>query len=67
MAEFAVPRSFARMPRWWRHGTGWLDALPALVRTQCARWDLTVGGEPAHGSNAVVVRSPAPVTSSCCG
>jgi streptomycin 6-kinase len=55
MAEFAVPRSFARMPRWWRHGTGWLDALPALVRTQCARWDLTVGGEPAHGSNAVVV------------
>jgi streptomycin 6-kinase len=55
MAEFAVPRSFAGMPRWWQQGTGWLDALPALVRTQCARWDLTVDGEPAHGSNAVVV------------
>jgi streptomycin 6-kinase len=55
MAEFAVPRSFAGMPRWWRHGTGWLDALPALVRAQCARWDLTVDGEPAHGSNALVL------------
>ena len=50
-----VPSTFRAMPRWWRDGTGWLDALPQLVADQCARWHLTVTGEPAHGSNALVV------------
>lgn len=50
-----VPPSFRDMPRWWRAGSAWLDALPALVAAQCARWQLAVTGEPAHGSNALVV------------
>jgi streptomycin 6-kinase len=49
-----VPQSFRDMPRWWREGTGWLEALPQLVRAYCDRWQLTVTGELAHGSNAAV-------------
>ncbi len=36
-----VPATFRAMPRWWSDGTDWLDALPELVATQCARWELT--------------------------
>ena len=43
------------MPRWWSEGSGWLDALPRLVRTYCSRWQLTVTGDMQHGSNAAVV------------
>jgi streptomycin 6-kinase len=50
-----VPRSFRDMPRWWRDGSRWLDSLPGLVRAQCARWQLTVSGDAAHGSNAIVI------------
>jgi streptomycin 6-kinase len=50
-----VPQSFRDMPRWWRDGSQWLDSLPGLVRAQCARWRLTVSGEAAHGSNALVI------------
>jgi streptomycin 6-kinase len=50
-----VPRAFLESPRWWRGGGAWLAGLPELVRVQCARWRLTVDGEPAHGSNALVV------------
>jgi streptomycin 6-kinase len=50
-----VPRAFLESPRWWRGGGEWLAGLPELVAAQCARWRLTVGGEPAHGSNALVV------------
>ena len=32
-----VPATFRAMPRWWSDGTDWLDALPELVATQCAR------------------------------
>jgi streptomycin 6-kinase len=53
--DIVVPAAFRAMPRWWREGTGWLDGLPAAVRTGCARWRLGVDGEPAHGSNALVV------------
>ncbi|MEU4159037.1 aminoglycoside phosphotransferase family protein [Actinoplanes sp. NPDC026670] len=55
MGGFVVPRSFLESPRWWRGGGEWLAGLPDLVREQCARWRLTVDGEPAHGSNALVV------------
>jgi streptomycin 6-kinase len=44
------------MPRWWSEGPEWLEALPRLIRTYCARWQLTVTGGMAHGSNAAVVR-----------
>ncbi|GAA1641730.1 aminoglycoside phosphotransferase family protein [Actinoplanes couchii] len=50
-----IPPSFRDMPRWWRDGTRWLDALPGLVRAGCDRWRLTVAGEAMHGSNALVV------------
>ncbi|GIM88641.1 aminoglycoside phosphotransferase family protein [Paractinoplanes toevensis] len=50
-----VPQSFRDMPRWWREGTGWLEALPRLVRAYCDRWQLAVTGGMAHGSNAAVV------------
>ncbi|MEU8227278.1 aminoglycoside phosphotransferase family protein [Kribbella sp. NPDC048915] len=43
------------MPRWWTEGADWLRELPAAVDRQCARWQLTVVGAVAHGSNAVVV------------
>lgn len=50
-----VPQSFRDMPRWWTEGPAWLDALPALVRSYCSSWGLTVTGGLAHGSNAAVV------------
>lgn len=50
-----LPQSFLDMPRWWAEGAGWLNALPELTRQQCARWGLRISGEPAHGSNALVV------------
>lgn len=50
-----VPQGFRDMPRWWRDGTAWLDALPGLVAEWCARRRLTVTGEPMHGSHALVV------------
>jgi streptomycin 6-kinase len=53
--DVAVPQAFLDMPRWWTEGADWLAALPGLVRARCAAWGLTVDGEPAHGSNALVV------------
>ncbi|SKC36859.1 aminoglycoside phosphotransferase family protein [Krasilnikoviella flava] len=52
-----VPPSFRAMPRWWHDdaGRGWLDVLPGGVAARCAAWGLVVDGEPAHGSNALVV------------
>ena len=51
-----IPATFRAMPRWWSDGTDWLDTLPELVATQCARWQLTPDGDVRHGSNALVVR-----------
>lgn len=52
-----VPPTFRAMPRWWHDDTGraWLDGLPGRVAACCAAWGLEVDGEPAHGSNALVV------------
>lgn len=52
-----VPQSFRSMPRWWHNEAGrdWLAALPALVDAKCDDWQLTVDGDVAHGSNALVV------------
>jgi streptomycin 6-kinase len=50
-----VPESFRAMPRWWGEGDAWLQALPGLVATMCAKWHLDLDGQPMHGSNALVV------------
>jgi streptomycin 6-kinase len=50
-----VPQAFLDMPRWWREGSGWLEALPRLVHTYCSRWQLAITGDMAHGSNAAVI------------
>ncbi len=50
-----LPQSFLDMPRWWTEGAEWLAGLPTAVEEQCSRWDLTINGPVAHGSNAVVV------------
>ncbi|TCO19217.1 streptomycin 6-kinase [Kribbella steppae] len=43
------------MPRWWREGAEWLEGLPRAVDRQCAAWGLSISGEVAYGSNAIVV------------
>jgi streptomycin 6-kinase len=53
--DITVPRSFLEMPRWWAEGAQWLADLPQIVRSQCLQWGLRIGGDIAHGSNAVVV------------
>ncbi|TCO47739.1 streptomycin 6-kinase [Kribbella antiqua] len=50
-----VPQGFLAMPRWWREGAEWLAGLPGAVQRQCEEWGLTVAGEVAYGSNAIVV------------
>ncbi|HEY1485911.1 MAG TPA: aminoglycoside phosphotransferase family protein [Micromonosporaceae bacterium] len=50
-----IPPSYAGQPRWWSGGQDWLAALPELVRELCDRWQLTIDGEIAHGSHALVV------------
>ena len=50
-----LPETFLQMPRWWTEGADWLRDLPTAVEAQCRRWDLTVVGAVAHGSNAIVV------------
>jgi streptomycin 6-kinase len=53
--EVILPESYRRMPRWWHGGQPWLEALPGLVASTCARWELEIDGEPFHGSNALVL------------
>lgn len=48
-----LPQSFLDMPRWWSEGTEWLDNLPRAIRSQCTKWNLSLIGELAHGSNAI--------------
>ncbi|MFG1818488.1 aminoglycoside phosphotransferase family protein [Kribbella sp. NPDC049174] len=50
-----VPAEFLAMPRWWREGAEWLAGLPRAVERQCSEWGLSVTGEVAFGSNAIVV------------
>ncbi|MFF1822227.1 aminoglycoside phosphotransferase family protein [Kribbella sp. NPDC058245] len=50
-----IPDGFRQMPRWWRDGTAWLDALPGSVDSQCTTWGLQVGGPLFWGSNALVI------------
>jgi streptomycin 6-kinase len=53
--EISLPGSFVDMPRWWSGDTGWLAALPGMVRAQCATWGLRIAGGLSHGSNAIAV------------
>ncbi|NUW44995.1 aminoglycoside phosphotransferase family protein [Nonomuraea rhodomycinica] len=53
-----VPDSFRSWGRWQREGEAgrlWLAALPGIVSEHCARWDLTVDGDPMHGDNGLAV------------
>jgi streptomycin 6-kinase len=53
--DIVIPKAFLEMPRWWREGTAWLDALPEAVVAACRRWRLRITGDLLHGSNAIVV------------
>ncbi len=55
LGDITVPQTFRDMPRWWREGSEWLEGLPRLIRTYCARWQLTITGNMTHGSNAAVI------------
>jgi streptomycin 6-kinase len=53
--RIVVPQAFLDMPRWWHEGADWLAALPDTAAAACRHWDLRLDGEPAHGSNALVL------------
>jgi streptomycin 6-kinase len=53
--DIVIPQAFLEMPRWWREGTAWLDALPQIVVEICHRWRLRITDDLLHGSNAIVV------------
>ncbi|MEV6848793.1 aminoglycoside phosphotransferase family protein [Actinoplanes sp. NPDC051411] len=53
--RIVVPQAFLDMPRWWHEGADWLAALPDTAAAACRRWGLRLDGEPAHGSNALVL------------
>lgn len=52
-----VPADFATaaVNRAGRRGKEWVDSLPALVESLCARWGLAVDGAPLHGHLGLVV------------
>ncbi len=50
-----LPATYLEMPRWWHGGHDWLAALPAAIDDALDRWQLTLDGEPMHGSNALVL------------
>lgn len=50
-----IPRSFRDMESGWPGGKRWLADLPRLMRSQCAKWELSISGQLMHGSNAVVL------------
>lgn len=52
-----VPADFvtAAVKRAGRSGKEWIDSLPALVESLCARWGLAVDGTPLHGHLGLVV------------
>jgi streptomycin 6-kinase len=53
--EFRIPGSFLESPRWWNEGSPWLASLPETARDVCSRWRVQITGDPAHGSNALVL------------
>ncbi|MFD8078299.1 aminoglycoside phosphotransferase family protein [Streptomyces sp. NPDC059718] len=52
-----VPADFATaaVNRAGQSGKEWVDSLPALVESLCARWGLAVDGTPLHGHLGLVV------------
>ena len=50
-----IPAAYLAMPRWWHEGEDWLASLPATIADSCDRWNITLDGEPMHGSNALVL------------
>lgn len=47
----ALQAAAGRGPDW----AAWLERLPGVVRTLLEEWELTPGGEPAHGHASLVV------------
>ena len=50
-----VPSTFRAMLRGSRERRAWLDSLPERVDQQCRAWNLSLDGDPWHGSNALVL------------
>ena len=50
-----VPSTFRAMLRGSHERRAWLDSLPERVDRQCRAWNLSLDGDPWHGSNALVL------------
>src|SRR5580658_5689001 len=50
-----VPSTFRAMLRGSHERRSWLDSLPERVDQQCRAWNLSLDGDPWHGSNALVL------------
>ena len=50
-----VPSAFRAMLRGSHGRRAWLDSLPERVDQQCRVWNLSLDGDPWHGSNALVL------------
>jgi hypothetical protein len=50
-----VPSPFRAMLRGSHERRAWLDSLPERVDQQCRAWNLSLDGDPWHGSNALVL------------
>lgn len=52
-----IPETFAHdtITREGEAGQRWLDQLPSLIATLCAKWQLTVDGAPMHGYLGLVL------------
>ena len=50
-----VPSTFRAMLAGSRERRAWLDSLPERVDQQCRAWNLSLDGDPWHGSNALVL------------
>src|ERR1700729_3760448 len=50
-----VPSTFRAMLRGSHERRAWLGSLPERVDRQCRAWNLSLDGDPWHGSNALVL------------
>jgi len=50
-----VPSTFRAMLRGSHERRAWLDSLPERVDQQCRAWNVSLDGDPWHGSNALVL------------
>ena len=55
ISVITVPSTFRAMLRGSHERRAWLDSLPERVDQQCRAWNLSLDGDPWHGSNALVL------------